>query len=225
MKLAILQPVLIPDLLDLALMKAADLVVIQDCEQWSRKGRTHRALIRAPEGTQYLNIPVVTEDRKKQARDVRIDHTTNWIEAILRPLRYNYRNSVYYDFYEPEIQADFLEAENYEYLMEFALYLRGRIFQYLEFEQEAETVFGSELEEYHSDPDKLAKALGADSYFQEHDSRHYQRQGKGRADAGFKHPVYRQHFDGFEPWCCLLDLLFQYGPESFRVIDECWPGQ
>ena len=221
MPLAILQPVLIPNLHDVAIMKAADKVVIQDCEQWSRKGRTHRALIRTPGGTQYLNIPVVTEDRKKKIREVHIDHANNWIKAILRSLRYNYRNSVYYDFYEPEIRADFLEAENFEFLMEFAMYLRGRIFQFMEFEPDAEIVYGSELDEYHSDPDKLAKALGADLYFQEHASRHYQRQGKGRADIGFKHPVYRQHFDGFEPWCCLLDLLFQYGPESFRVLDEC----
>jgi len=220
MPLAILQPVLIPDLHDLAIMQAADTIVLQDSEQWSRKGRTHRALIRTPEGTQYLNIPVVTEDRKKQIREVRIDHSGNWIEAILRSLSYNYRNSVYYDFYEPEIQADFLEAENFEYLMEFALYLRERIFQFMEIELKAEIVFGSELGNYHSDPDKLLAALGAEVYYQEHDSRHYQRQGKGCADVTFKHPVYRQHFDGFEPYCCLLDLLFQYGPESFRVIDD-----
>jgi hypothetical protein len=34
MKLAILQPVLIPDLLDLATMLSVDRVVYQDSEQW-----------------------------------------------------------------------------------------------------------------------------------------------------------------------------------------------
>ncbi len=220
MLLAILQPVLIPDLHDLAVMMAADKIVIQDSEQWSRKGRTHRALIRTPEGTQYLNVPVKTEDRKKPIREVRIDHSKSWIDPILRALKYNYSNSVYYDFYEPEIRADVTAGENFEFLMPFACHIRKRLFQYLEIELNADIVFSSEMRDYSSDPDRLAENLEANSYYQEHNARHYQRQGKNRSKLPFKHPDYRQHFDGFEPYCCLLDLLFQYGPESFRVIEE-----
>lgn len=224
MHLAVLQPVLIPDLHDIALMKAANRVVIQDSEQWSRKGRTHRALIRTPEGTQYLNMPVKTEDRKKPIREVRIEHSESWTDLILRALKYNYSNSVYYDFYEPEIRADITKGKYFEYLMPFSSHLRNRIFTYLEIEIKAEIEYCSELPEYHSDPDRLAKNLEVDAYFQEHDARHYQRQGKNRSDLPFKHPEYRQHFKGFEPYCCLLDLLFQYGPESFRVIDQLGEG-
>lgn len=219
MPLAILQPVLIPDLHDLAVMMAADKIVVQDSEQWSRKGRTHRALIRTPEGTQYLNVPVKTEDRNKPISEVRIDHSKSWVDPILRALKYNYSNSVYYDFYEPEIRADVTAGENFELLMPFACHIRKRLFQYLEIELNAGIVFSSEMKDYSSDPDRLAENLAANSYYQEHDARHYQRQGKNKSILPFKHPVYRQHFDGFEPYCCLLDLLFQYGPESFRVID------
>jgi hypothetical protein len=84
----------------------------------------------------------------------------------------------------------------------------------------AEIMLSSELPEYDSDPDKLAANLCADLYYQEQDARHYQRQGMNRQEFSFRHPEYRQHFDGFEPGCCLLDLLFQYGPESFRVTDN-----
>ena len=218
--ISILQPVLIPNLHDLAVMLAADLVVLQDNEPWSRKGRVHRAKIRTPEGTQYLNIPVRTEDRKKPINKVRIDHSRKWISEILRALKFNYRNSVYYDFYEPEIRADFESAAEYEFLFPFALYLRKRVFQFLEIDLRADIILSSELEVYDSDPDQLAKNLNADVYYQEPGARHYQRQGKNRSELSFTHPVYRQHFEGFEPDCCLLDLLFQYGPESFRVIDE-----
>lgn len=220
MKLAILQPVLIPDLQDLAAMFTADKIVIQDNEQWSRKGRTHRALIRTPGGTQYLNVPVRTADRKKAINKVRIDHSRDWIDPVLRSLRYNYSNSVYYDFYEPEIRSDLLEAKKYEYLIEFSSYLKNRILQFMGVEIDAETVWASELESYSSDPDKLAENLGAAIYYQEHDARHYQRQGKNKHELLFNHPQYRQHFEGFESGCCLLDLLFQYGPESFRVLDK-----
>jgi len=76
------------------------------------------------------------------------------------------------------------------------------------------------MDAYDSDPEKMMEKMDAKKYYQEHDARHYQRQGKTKSDLSFKHPAYRQHFDGFEPYCCILDLLFQYGPESFRVIDK-----
>ncbi|WP_234567201.1 WbqC family protein [Rhodohalobacter sp. 614A] len=220
MKLAILQPTFIPNLHYLVIILHSDLVILQDTETWSRKSRVHRAKIRTPEGTQYINIPVVTEDRDKPIRDVRIDHTENWIEPLLRSLEFNYRNSVYYDFYEPEIRSDFESAEEYNYLLDFNLYLRRRIFRFLELENLSEIILSSKLKQYDPDPDQLAKNLNADQYFQEHSARHYQRQGKNRTEPTFEHPVYRQHFDGFEEDCCLLDLLFQYGPESFRIIDK-----
>lgn len=222
MTLAILQPVFIPDLHDIAVMKAADRVIIQDSEMWSRKGRTHRAIIRTPEGTDYLNIPVKNADKKKPIVEVRIDHTQNWVDPILRSLKFNYSNSVYYDFYEPEIEALFREGESFERLTEFSSYLKKSLFRFLELEEElrSEFIYSSDMDQYNSDPDKLAQDLNADLYYQEHDARHYQRQGKNRSDLQFGHPQYRQHFDGFKPYCCILDLLFQYGPESFRVIDE-----
>lgn len=217
--LSILQPVLIPNLHELALMLASDIVILQDSEPWSRKGRVHRAKIRTPDGTQYINVPVHTEDRDKPINKIRIDHSVKWINQLLRSIEFNYRNSIYFDFYEPEINAVFEAAGEYKLLLPFNLYLRERLFQFLEINIPADTILASDLAEYDSDPDKLARNLSADVYYQEHDARHYQRQGKYRSELPFKHPVYRQHFEGFEPDCCLLDLLFQYGPESFRVIE------
>jgi hypothetical protein len=217
--LSILQPVFIPNLNDLAIMLGSSLIVLQDSEPWSRKGRVHRAKIRTPDGSQYLNIPVRTSDRKKQLISVRIDHSKKWIPDILNALEFNYRNSVYYDFYEPEIHADFESAINFEYLLPFVLYIRQRVFSFLEVEMNGSIIYSSQLENYDSDPDQLARNLGADIYYQEPGGRHYQRQGVNSIEFPFTHPVYRQHFEGFEPGCCLLDLLFQYGPESFRITD------
>ncbi|MEX2368310.1 MAG: WbqC family protein, partial [Balneolaceae bacterium] len=218
-KLALLFPAFAPNLYDLAAILQADEVILQDTEPWSRKSRVHRALIRSPEGTQYLNIPVRTEDRKKKIRDIRIDQSDNWILPILRAMKYNYRNSLYFDFYEPEIQADFEYGRECEYLLPFVLHLRYRLFRFLELDIQKKEKLSHDLPEYTSDPDVLARELGADTLFQEHHSRHYQRQAELRTHPDFDHPVYRQHFEGFEPWCCLYDLLFQFGPESFRVID------
>jgi hypothetical protein len=219
MKLALLLPQFAPNLYDLAIMLQADRIILQDLEQWSRKSRVHRAKIRTPEGTQWINIPVRTKDRKKAVKNVRMDHSKDWVTPLLRTLEYNYRNSIYYDFYEPEIKADFESAQDFDYLMDFVLYIQNRLFQFMDINIEYE--LASEIADYSSNPDLLVDRLGADTLFQEHNSRHYLRQAeKSSNEVTFEHPQYHQHFDGFEPWCSILDVLFQFGPESFRITDQ-----
>ena len=217
MKLALVLPQFAPNLYDLACMLQADCIILQDVDQWSRKSRVHRAQIRTPEGTQWINVPIRTEDRKKPVNQVRIDHDEDWITPLLRTIEYNYRNSIYYDFYEPEIKADFASAAEYKYLQPFVLFIQRRLLQFMDVN--VDYSLASELDDYSADPDQLANQLGADILFQEHDSRRYQRQAAMKSDPQFHHPTYHQHFDGFEPWCCILDVLFQFGPESFRIVD------
>ena len=219
MNIALLQPTFCPNLYDMACILQSDNVILQDCEQWSRKGRVHRAKIRAPEGTQWINIPIKTEDRNKPINHVRIDQSRAWREPILKALKYNYRNSIYFDFYEPEITADFEKATTYTYLMPFSLFMRKRILRYLQITDSY--TLSSDVSKYHSNPDVLAEQLGAEAIYLEHKSRHYMRQPiHYHQHPEFNHPTYRQHFPGFEPHCCLLDLLFQFGPESFKIMDQ-----
>lgn len=218
MKLALLLPQFAPNLHDLAVMLQADQIILQDVAQWSRKSRVHRAQIRTPEGTQWINIPILTEDRDKPIKDVRIDHSTDWITPLLRTIEYNYRNSIYYDFYEPEIKADFKSAAEHKYLQPFILYIQKRLFRFMDIQ--INFTLASKLENYTTDPNQLAQQRGADILFQEYDSRHYQRQAPMKSELNFTHPTYHQHFDGFEPYCCILDVLFQFGPESFRITDK-----
>ncbi len=217
MKLALLTPALTPDLHDLAIMMQSDRVVLLDSMKFSRKSRLHRAKIRTPEGFQWINIPIKTEDRDQSLPEVRIDHSEDWITSILRALRFNYRNSIYFDFYEPEITADFNKARDYEYLLDFNKYFRDRLFTYLYIEPKAE--WSSEIPEYDPNPDLFARNLNADVVCQEHDSRHYMRQASHKMEIEFNHPVYHQHFKGFVPYCSLLDVLFQFGPTAFHLLD------
>ncbi len=216
MTLALLLPGFAPNLYDLGAMLRADRVILQDVESWSRKSRVHRAKIRTAQGTQWINIPIRTADKKKPIREVRIDQEEDWVTPILRALRYNYRNSIYYDFYEPEIRADFESGRDYTYLLPFIEYIRGRLFRFMEVDIQEE--YASELDFYSSDPDELARHQNANTLYQEYDARHYQRQAEQFSTPHIEHPTYHQHFEGFEPGCCILDVLFQFGPECFRIL-------
>jgi len=219
MTLALLLPQFAPNLYDLAAMLRADRIILQDVEQWSRKSRIHRAQIRVPDGTQWINIPICTDDRKKAVNKVQMDHSEDWVTPLLRTIEYNYRNSIYYDFYEPEFKADFESAYEFEYLMEFVLYIQQQLFRFMDITIEYE--LASEMPEYDSNPDLLMERFDADRLIQEHDSRHYLRQAENHPNKpDIEHPRYHQHFEGFEAGCSILDVLFQFGPESFRITDQ-----
>jgi len=218
MKLALLLPQFATNLYDLAAMLQADCIILQDNEKWSRKSRVHRAKINTDKGVQWINIPIMTADRRKPINKVRIDHSRKWIEPLLRTLKFNYNNSIYFDFYETDIKEFFESSVEFEYLLPFVLHFQQRLFSRLHIS--VDYTLASGLSNYTSNPDRLAERLNAGTLFQEYDSRHYQRQARRKSEPNFEHPEYYQHFEGFKPYCCILDLLFQTGPESFKIIEK-----
>src|SRR5690625_6841311 len=79
-----------------------------------------------------------------------------------KSLRYNYRNSIYFDHYEPEIVADIEKGREYEYLLTYTLFLRYRLFSFLELELKEQVVLSTELVHYDSDPHRVSQQLEAD---------------------------------------------------------------
>ncbi|MEO1022337.1 MAG: WbqC family protein [Bacteroidota bacterium] len=217
MKIALLHPQFAPNLYDLASMIHADRIIWQDTEPWSRKGRSHRAKIRTADGFQWVNIPIKTEDKGKSNGEVRIDHNQDWITPFWYALEYNYRNSIYFDVYEPELRADLKHAREIDRLISFNIYFIKRLFRYLELNLTIE--YASSIKEYDTDPDHLLHTLHASTLFMEHQARNYQRQATHVDKAMIQHPRYRQHFPGFIEECSILDVLFEYGPESFELLD------
>ncbi len=189
-------------------MLKADRIILLDSDLWSRKGRTHRAKIRSEEGTQWINIPVRTEDRKRPIREVRIDHNEDWKTPFRNAVLHNYSTATYFDFLQDELFADFEHASRFEKLIDFNLYLFKRLLTYLE------TDLHYELTSYTDLPD-----LDREVVYQEYASKNYIRQMNHTQPALSEHPTYRQCWPGFEPECSALDLLLNYGPESYRVLE------
>lgn len=218
MILALLQPQFAPNLYDLSSMLKADRVVWEDVEKWSRKGRTHRAQIRGQNGLQWINLPVKTEDKEKAIKDVRIDHSEDWLTPFWNAIYHNYRTATYFDLYVEELRADLEKASEFEKLLDFDLFFFGRMTKYLEIDIQIE--LSSEISEYNTFPDEFVSNIGADVLYLEHRSKNYQRQSKSAGTALEKHPIYRQADEGFIAGASVLDLLLNYGKESFKVIDE-----
>ncbi|HKK26138.1 MAG TPA: WbqC family protein [Gracilimonas sp.] len=218
MKLALLQPQFAPNLYDLASMLKADLVIWNDLERWSRKGRTHRAAIKGEHGLQWINIPIRTEDKKKTIGEVRIDHTEDWIEPFWNALLHNYSNATWFDFFAEELEADIRNFHKFEKLIDLNTWFFYQLKTYMEFD----VIYhlASQTPEFDSNPDVFSSNLKADILYQEYDAKNYQWLSDLQVQALQKHPVYRQGDDDFIAGLSILDLLFYYGKESFRIIDS-----
>ncbi|MEO9886170.1 MAG: WbqC family protein [Balneola sp.] len=218
MILTILTPQFAPNLYDLASMLKANRTIFTDVEKWSRKGRTHRAQIRNEEDSQWINLPIVSEDRKKAIKDIRLDHSQHWLEPFWNAILHNYKNATYFDHFEDEIYHDIQQAKKFEYLLEFNLYFFGRMCTYLEIEIDYE--LASQVDGYSTFPDETATNLNAKVFYLEHQSKNYQRQSKLAETVLEKHPIYQQAYPGFVKGCSILDLLLNEGVESFRILEK-----
>lgn len=218
MILTILTPQFAPNLYDLASMLKSDRVIFTDVEKWSRKGRTHRAEIRNEDGTQWINLPIIGEDRKKAIKDVRLDSDQQWLDPFWNAIHHNYRNATYFDHFEDELYYDIQQVYKFEYLLEFNLYFFERLLRYLEIEINYE--LASEIDGYSTFPDEAVSNLKADTLYLEHQSKNYQRQSKIAKIALNDPPTYSQAYSGFEKGCSILDLLLNEGAESFKILEQ-----
>ncbi len=215
--LALLTPQFAPNLYDLISMLKADRVILQDVEKWSRKGRTHRAEVCADGGTQWINLPILSEDRKKAVKDVRLDHSQRWFDPFWNAIAHNYKNSTYFDYFEDEIRHDILMVNEFEKLLDFNLYFFKRLLRYLEIDLSFE--LASDVKGYSTFPDECLANLGYERLYLEHQSKNYQRQSRKAELALITHPTYKQAYPGFQPNCSVLDLLLNEGVESFKLIN------
>lgn len=221
--IALLMPGYSPSLDWLGRALLADVVVLDDLHPFSRKSRVHRTRVRTSDGFQWLVIPFASEDRRKPLCEVRIDRQRPWVDHHLKALEYNYRNSTYFDYYEPEIRADLTAASHCELLLDAVMHLMQRQWSYAEITlpyTQISSISSHSLEDENLFPGQQKNKR----VWQEAKSRHYQKPHPDAVVPDLSIPEYKQRFPGFVEGCGMLDLLFTYGPDMWQVLDRITAG-
>lgn len=93
MKLAIMQPYLLPHLGYFSLIEYADEWIFFDDVQYIRRGWVNRnRILRPDDGWQYFTVPVTKHPREARIKDVRVSDASDWRRRILGQLAH-YRNT------------------------------------------------------------------------------------------------------------------------------------
>lgn len=223
MMLAVQSPGYFLPVEECGLLLAADVVVVADTFQFSRKSARHRAAIKSAAGARWLTVPVSGGAAAARLCDLAIDNSQPWPEEHWRAMEYNYHNAAYFPYYAGEIERLLASgAVKLAELLEltFEMVWRG-------LHAGARTVLASQLEPLADRSDRViawARACGADRYLLRPvelellDRERIAAAGIALSPCEYRTAPYHQQYDGFLPGLSVLDLLFNEGPAAASII-------
>jgi len=223
MIVAVHQPQYLPWLGYFNKMQQADVFCYLDNVQYKKNEWQNRNRIKTAQGWQWLTVPVGYRFGQK-INEVKINYTVNWERKHLQALLTNYRKAPFFKEYIDRFESAY--SKKYEGLSELNIHLIDMLRGILGLSQKP-TLVASALSTS-SDPTgrliDICRAAGGDTYLAGKDGARYMDLDRF-ADRGirvvfqnFTHPVYPQLFGNFEPNLSIVDLLFNCGPESLKII-------
>ena len=223
------QPNYLPYLGFFAKVAAADVFVVVDNVQFVKRGPfgfQHRARIRTREGWQWLTVPVLTKGKFTQLiMDVQINNAEPWRRKHWRSILHNYHDAPYFSEYAGFFEA--LYAREWQTLCELNIVLIRFLLDRLGIRKPmyVASEAGISGKASHLIVD-ICRGTGADTYLHGKHGRDYadlqliKEAGIQNRFQDYEHPVYRQCFEGFEPYMGAIDLMFNHGPDSLSILLE-----
>ena len=181
-------------------------IYIEQFENYQKQSYRNRCIILSANGSMILSIPVErAETQKIQIRDIKIAYHTPWQKLHWRTIVSAYNNSPFFEFYADEIAPFF--QKKYTYLFDYNIEILNVIFRLCNFN------FSYSLTEKYID----------EAYENTVDLRDkiHPKQQKAQPDDFFKPFHYSQVFSdkfSFTPNLSILDLLFNQGPDSKKIV-------
>lgn len=227
---AIHQPNFLPWLGYFHKMNQADAFVLLDDVQFSKGSYGNRVKIKSRlKGPDWLTVPVrSSEGSKQQYNEIEIAYNEPWRvdhANLLQDAYQQVEEAPHFDHYFQDLMS--LQEKRYPNLAA----LNIPLIRYLKRQLEIPTTLyvASELgNDFGTGSERLAnicKLLNADTYLSGQGARSYNDQalfashGIELVYQSFRHPEYPQlHGGPFEPGLSVIDLLFNCGPDSRRIL-------
>ena len=186
------------------------LVVIEQCEHYTKGSYRNRCHIAGVNGLLRLSIPLRKGKNEQQSiKEVQIAYDQPWTSHHWSSIRSAYGNAPYFDYYAEELQP--LYQQKWTFLFDFNWTLLQKINDLIGITSSIQ-----KTESYQKETDDLL----LDYRNVIHPKAHLQGQ-----DLHFKPKKYPQVFEektGFLPNLSILDLLFCSGPQSLLELEQMY---
>jgi hypothetical protein len=218
------QPNYIPYIGYFAKAAKSDVFVSYDIAQYTKNDFINRNKIKTPHGWTWLTIPV-KKPLTRSINEIEIDNSKKWAKKHWLAIKSSYGRCENFSEYEDLFNEAF--EKEWTKLADINEYFLQSIFKILcpkvEFKKASELDIPEDL-----DPTEMlieiTKKANGDIYLSGIDGRKYLDESKFTEPKleliQFEHPVYQQKFNEFIPNLSIIDLLFNCGEESIKLISE-----
>ncbi len=220
-----MQPTYLPWIGYFALMKSVDVFIILDSVQFSKRSWQQRNQIKTESGAKWLTVPVISKGKKDQLiADVKIDYSSKFPESHINMIEQNYRKSPFFSDFS-EVFFNVLR-EKHEYLSHLSIDLILLIRELLGIKTIIK--YSSDFLTKGSKDELLAELcehVGATEYISPPGSKVYLDDSDSFIKRNipvkyfnYKHINYPQLHGEFIQYMSVIDLLFNYGPQSKNIL-------
>lgn len=218
------QPAYLPWLGYFERIAKSDIHIVLDDVQFEKNSFTNRNKVRTKDGWCWLTVPLKTSGQFGAAIDtVEIADDPRWPKKHWETIKASYRRAPYFAAHEPFFSQ--LYGKNWTtlnpLLRESTSYLLAAFGIKTPIHYSSQMIADGKKDELVL---QLCQAVGATVYLSGALGRNYLREPIFRA-AGievqyqdYAHPQYQQGHAQFEPYMAAIDLLFNEGPNSLRIL-------
>ena len=197
----VIHPTYFPNILFFSKILNQDKILFEVNDNYIKQSLRNRTSIYHANGILNLSIPVKYSSKKKQIfKEIEICNETDWQKKHLKSIKFAYRSSPYFEFYENQFEKIFTKKE--KFLIDINLKSIELLFELI---------------------DRKLKYNFTEKYNQNYtgyvDSREISNFNFSDKSLSFK--KYTQVFEtkyGFKENLSMLDLLFNYGPNYYNFL-------
>lgn len=205
----------------------SDVFIVLDDVQYIKRSFITRNMIKGPQGAQYIILPIFQKGKYKQSilKCVLYDKEKN-LKKIIHTIKSNYSKAKYFSTYFNEFQN--ILNNNTNSLIEINFSLIKWVLEKLSIQVEIEkssklkNIVGKSTERLIS----ICQEMKADEYLSGFGGMKYQQENLFKEAkiklkiTNFQHPRYPQCWGDFIPNLSIIDLLFNCGSESKKILLE-----
>ncbi len=221
-KIGIHQPNYLPWLGYFYKIAQVDIFILLDNVQYEKNSYTNRCQIKTPQAPFWLTLPI----KRKFPQMINKAEITNYKQEIQRHLKtisQNYQKAKYFNDLYPELEK--IMKKDYSYLSDLNIALIKFLVNKLRIKTKIKTasdfqVSGASTERLIN----LCKNFKGSIYLSGKGGANYQDEEKFKKAGinlkytNFQHPNYNQLWKEFVPGMSIIDLLFNCGPESLKIL-------
>jgi hypothetical protein len=221
------QPNYLPGISYFCKILQSDTFIFLDSVQFSKGNWTNRNRIKSSQGELLLSIPVLTKGKSSQLiAEMKIANVTDWRNKHLKTIYQNYSKAPFFRDIIPMLEEIYSIA--WENLSQMNLHIIKKICNilgidktfYLSSQLGGDDRNGTDLLIF------LVQAVGGDAYLSGEGGKKYMETEKFAANQislsfqEFSLLPYRQQFGEFIANLSILDLLFNEGADSVKIIQD-----